>query len=385
MPRLPIEQVSPTTVRMQGQDLLAFGGCNYLGLTNEQAVHAAVAAAMANFGISTTASRETTGNTLIHEELEAALAKFTGQEAAILSAEGYTANFTAAQGLADEHRVAIIDANAHRSIRNAATAAGMFVFEYEHLNVESAAWLIRQNADAGIAVMTDSVFAADGAVAPMRELLDLLPPHRACLLIDDCHGFAVLGPKGQGAVHHFGLSDPRVVMTTTLAKGLGCYGGAVLGRRGFIKRVQDRAWVYRSSTPVPPPLAAAALAALAILNESGTSRVAALRSRVDQLSKGLAELGLLSAASTTAGGALIPIFTFWFEPARAMTTVYESLLEAGVLAPLIAYPGGPTEHYFRIVVNASHTAADVDRLLLELGRALKSAGVSTAATASISA
>lgn len=374
MPRLPIEHATPTTVRMNGRELLAFGGCNYMGLAHDPAVHRAMADGLARYGISTTASRETTGNTLVHDTLEAALAAFTGQEAAILSAEGYTANFAAAQALTDTHRVAIIDANAHRSIRNAATAAGMFVFEYEHLNVESAAWIVKQNADAGVAIMTDSVFAADGAVAPMRELLEILPSTRASLVIDDCHGFAVLGPRGEGAIRHFDLDDPRVLMTTTLAKGLGCYGGAVLGREPLIKRLQDRAWVYRSSTPVPPPLAAAALKAVQIMEESGAAKVRTLRSRVEQLAAGLDSLGLLSKAHRA--GAAIPIFTFWFEPQKAMNLVYESLLGAGILAPLIAYPGGPTEHYFRVVVNACHTEGDIDRLLVALSRALREAGVS---------
>ena len=359
---------------MNGREILAFGGCNYMGLAHDPAVHRALTEGLARYGISTTASRETTGNTVVHDALESALAAFTGQEAAILSAEGYTANFAAAQALAEDHRVALIDANGHRSIRNAATAAGMFVFEYEHLNVESAAWLVRQNADAGVAIMTDSVFAADGAVAPVRELLAVLPKGRASLVIDDCHGFAVLGPRGEGAIRHFELDDSRVLMTTTLAKGLGCYGGAVLGRQALVKRVQDRAWVYRSSTPVPPPLAAAALKAVQIMEEGGAAKVRTLRSRVERLAEGLDSLGLLSKAQRA--GAAIPIFTFWFEPQRAMTLVYESLLGAGILAPLIAYPGGPTEQYFRVVVNACHSESDIDRLLAALAKALREAGSS---------
>jgi len=381
--RLPIENASPTTVRMNGRDFLAFGGCNYMGLAHDQEVHAALAAALARFGISTTASRETTGNTRLHEQLESQLAAFTGQEAAILSAEGYTANFAACQAIADTCRVALIDSHSHRSLRNAATAAGMFVFEYEHLNVDSAAWLARQNADAGVAILTDSVFAADGAVAPLSDLLHILPCARATLVIDDCHGFAVLGPNGEGAIRHFGLDDERILMTTTLAKGLGCYGGAVIGRSGIIKRVQDLAWVYRSSTPVPPPLAGAALAALRILAREGGARIAALRANALRLSAGLARLGLLAPRSIPGHNAhgngptpaLIPIFTFWFEPATAMRAVYEHALASGVLAPLIAYPGGPTEHYFRIVVNAMHSPADIDQLVHVIEAGMSAAGV----------
>jgi 8-amino-7-oxononanoate synthase len=366
MARIPVESCTPTTVTVGGREILAFGGCNYLGLAHHPAVHAALTRALSVYGISTTASRETTGNTLAHEALEADLAAFTGQEAAILSAEGYTANFMAAQGLAPEIGVALIDANSHRSIRNAATAAGMQVFEYEHLNADSAAWLVRQYADCGVAIFTDSVFAADGAIAPLAELLATLPRHRAALVVDDCHGFCVLGPGGRGAVPHLKLDDPRVVITTTLAKGLGCYGGTVLGRASFVRLVRERAWVYRSSTPVPPPMAEACRAALGVMQRD-SSLVTTLRANASRLRACFERLGLPLPPEG------IPIFTFYLTPAERMQVAHESMLKDGVLAPLIEYPGGPSPRYFRIVVNAAHTPADMDRLEASLERALASA------------
>lgn len=367
MARLPVESSSATSVTVNGRQLLAFGGCNYLGMANRAEVHDGLVAAMSKYGISTTASRETTGNTLLHEELEAALAEFTGQEASLLSAEGYTANFMCAQALTDDLRVAIIDANSHRSIRNAATAAGMFVFEFEHLNPDSAAWLIRQHADAGVAIMTDSVFAADGAIAPLRELLSILPSQRSALVVDDCHGFCVLGPGGRGAVPHIGIDDPRVCITTTLAKGLGCYGGMVLGRSKFVRTVRERAWVYRSSTPVPPPLAGAALSAVKWLQSNG-SIVATLRDNIKRMRSIMEHLGLTTPPQD------IPIFTFYLDNDARNQAVHDQLLADGILAPLIEYPGGPCERYFRVVINAMHTAADIERLGDKLERAMKACG-----------
>jgi 8-amino-7-oxononanoate synthase len=367
MARIPVESSTATTICVNGRQLLAFGGCNYLGMANRSQVHEGLVAALSQYGISTTASRETTGNTLIHEELESALAEFTGQEASILSAEGYTANFMCAQALTDDLRVAIIDANSHRSIRNAATAAGMFVFEFEHLNPDSAAWLIRQHADAGVAVMTDSVFAADGAIAPLRELLSILPAQRSALVVDDCHGFCVLGPGGRGAVPHLGIDDPRVCITTTLAKGLGCYGGTVLGRTKFIRSVRERAWVYRSSTPVPPPLAGAALAAVKWLQANG-SIVTTLRDNIKRMRSIMEHLGLPTPPQD------VPIFTFYLDNDARNQSVHDQLLADGILAPLIEYPGGPCERYFRVVINAMHTAADIERLGDKLDRAIKASG-----------
>ncbi len=365
MPRLPIENASPTTITLSGRTYSAFAGCNYLGLGAHPRVIRALATAAQRMGISTTASRETTGNTLVHEALEAELAHFMGQEAAILSAEGYTANFMALQALAFTHRIAIIDTHAHRSIRHAAIAAGMQVFEFEHLNIDSAAWLCKQYGDQGVVVMTDSVFAADGAIAPLPQLLDCLPAKRGALLVDDCHGLCVLGQGGRGTVSHFGLSDPRIVITTTLAKGMGCYGGAVLGTKQFIQHAQDNAWVYRSATPVPPPMAEAVREAVRILRED-TTLVDNLRRNIALMRQSLFLLGLQLPPEG------VPIFTFAISPEDRMQRVHDMLLEQGVFAPLISYPGGPAERYFRVVVNASHTPEQIDTLCRLLAEAMES-------------
>jgi len=348
---------------LDGRDLVAFAGCNYLGLGSHPRVIAALTDAARRLGLSTTASRETTGNSISHEALEAELAAFVGQEAAILSAEGYTANFMAMQSLAVNHRIALIDSGAHRSLRHAAMAAGMQVFDYEHLKVSSASWLCKQFADQGVAILTDSVFAADGAVAPLPGLLQALPQVRGTLVVDDCHGFCVLGPSGRGSISHFGLDDPRIVVTTTLAKGLGCYGGAVMGRRGFIRSVQEQAWVYRSSTPLPPAMAEACREAVRMLRED-TMLVDSLRTNIDTMRQALFLLGLPLPPPG------VPIFTFALSPIERQEAIHESLKDKGLFAPLIAYPGGPAERYFRVVVNARHDARQIDGLARELAAAM---------------
>jgi 8-amino-7-oxononanoate synthase len=374
MGRIPVESSTPTTVKVEGKDILAFGGCNYLGLSHEPLVHVAISEALSRFGVSTTASRETTGNTTIHQALEDELARFVGLEAGILSTEGYTANFMALQALAIDHGVAIIDAQAHRSVLHACRAANMQVFEYEHLNPDSASWLLRQYADAGVVLMTDSVFAADGAVAPLEALLNALPARRATLVVDDCHGFCVLGPGGRGAVPAAGLIGrgraSQIVVTTTLAKGLGCYGGVVMGTKRFVDLVQAKAWVYRSSTPVPPPLVAGARRALGLIQQE-PSRIDRLRTNIGRMRAVFERLGL---PLPPAG---IPIFTFYLDDPAAMQRVHAMLLEKGVLAPLIDYPGGPAPWYFRIVVNAAHSETDIDRLDEALKSALKACGFNT--------
>jgi 8-amino-7-oxononanoate synthase len=390
MARLNVESSTATHMVVDGRELLAFGGCNYLGLAHHPAVLGAVREGLQKYGISTTASRETTGNTNVHDGLERDLAAFFQQEAAILTAEGYTANIALAQALCHRHGVALIDARAHRSLRSAATSAGMQVFEYEHLNPDSAAWLVRQYGDQGVAIFTDGVFAADGAVAPITDLLVVLPKQRSTLVVDDCHGFCVLGENGRGTVSEAGLNDPRLCITTTLAKGLGCYGGAVIGRRTLIDQIREGADVYRRSTPAPTPLAMAARAALAVIQRE-TELVGLLRRNTAAMRQILQDTGVeLSDVNIPQGSRLqavggtamlappalaaavekVPIFTFTLDSPERMVRVHQQLLEAGIYAPYIEYPGGPTANFFRLTVSARHTREHLATLADELARAL---------------
>lgn len=378
MARLNVESTTATTITVDGRELLAFGGCNYLGLSHHPAVLGAVREGLAKFGISTTASRETTGNTVIHDKLEQDLAAFVRQEAAILLAEGYTANIAVAQALSRRHGVALIDSRAHKSLRSAAASAGMQVFEYEHLNPESASWLVRQYGDQGVVIFTDGVFAADGAVAPVAELLAVLPRQRAVLVVDDCHGFCVLGARGEGTVSEAGADDPRLCITTTLAKGMGCYGGAVIGRRSLIDNIRDNADVYRRSTPVPTPIAMAAKAALGVIQRE-TELITNLRRNTEAMQQILAipainfesavphqpaagDGGLATLVSPAVAPHKVPIFTFTLESSEKMERVHKALLDAGIYAPYIEYPGGPTQRFFRLTACAKHTPEHIQRL-----------------------
>jgi len=379
--RIPVESASATEIVVEGKKLTGFGGCNYLGLAHHPEVLNAVRAGLDRYGLSTTASRETTGDTMAHENLEAELANFFQTQQCLVTPEGYSANLALGQALARDYRVAITDEKCHRSVSHAATAAGMRVIAYPHLDSRAAGALAGEYVREGVVILTDGVFAADGSIAPAKALFEVLPKGRALLVIDDCHGFCVLGRSGRGTADHHGLSaaglplDSRVLITTSLAKGLGCYGGVLAGPSSIIQHAQDIASVYRGTTPAPPAIIEGARQALKIV-EREPILMQKLRSNTDRLRKGLQKLAI-SLYPTPA-----PIFTFVTGDTASMERIHRRLIDSGYLAPLIAYPGGPTDRYFRVTVNAMHSAEQIDGLLAAFALAMDSEPTSRADVAS---
>lgn len=371
MARIPVESASATEIVVEGKKLTGFGGCNYLGLAHHPEVLNAVKAGLDRYGLSTTASRETTGDTTSHDSLEAELAAFLQTQQCLVTPEGYSANLALGQALARDHRVAITDEKSHRSVSHAVAAAGMRVIAYPHLDVRAAGALAGEYVKEGVVILTDGVFAADGSIAPAKGLFEVLPKGKALLVIDDCHGFCVLGRSGRGTADHHGLTaqgvtlDPRVVITTSLAKGLGCYGGALAGPSSIVQLAQDIASVYRGTTPAPPAIIEGSRQALKVVARD-PMLIQKLRANTDRLRRGLQKLGI-SLYPTPA-----PIFTFVTGDMPSMERIHRRLISEGFLAPLIAYPGGPSEHYFRVTVNAMHSAEQIDGLLAAFGRAIDS-------------
>jgi len=395
MTRLTFRELSPVQVCLVTPEgdrpLLAFAGCNYLGLSAHSGVHAALTAALPRFGISASASRQTTGNTTLHEELELALASHMGFEAAVLTPEGYTANLALAEALARRSPLALIDQRSHRSITHAMEAAGIPCRHFPHGDADAAHVIAGElratHPGRPLLLATDGVFAADGSVAPLPDLARALK-RGEILFVDDCHGLGTLGPHGEGTLRHWtdrsgvigqerrrggvdaaadwlsrGLpGELEVCATTTLGKGLGCYGGAILGTPSLIALVLERSSLYRATTPVPPPLAAAALEALRCCRQE-PSLLARLRRNSDALRLLLKRAGFCCPDSPT------PIVAFTLESVEAMESLHRALLEDGILAPLIDYPGGPASRYFRLSVSALHDESHFEQLAAALERA----------------
>ena len=223
-PAPALERLSATRVRLAGRELVAFAGCDYLGLAHHPEIFAALQRESARSGVSAGASPTTTGRHPAHDELECALADFLGVERVLLTADGYLSNLVAAQALAPDVSRALVDHESHVSVRDAVRAAGFAHAEYADLPALRA--LLAGGAPS--VIFTDGVFPSQRRRADVAELVTLLDRGARALVVDDCHGLGVHGPEGRGTCA--GLAHANLLVTGTLSKALGSAGGFVWGQ-----------------------------------------------------------------------------------------------------------------------------------------------------------
>jgi 8-amino-7-oxononanoate synthase len=238
---------------------------DYLGLSQHPDVIDGGVAALRMWGAGATGSRLVTGDTELHQEFESELADFVGAAAGLVFSSGYTANLGAVVGLSGPGSLLVSDAHSHASLVDACRLSRARVVITPHRDVDAVDAALASRDEERAVVVTDSVFSADGALAPIRELHDVCRAHRALLLVDEAHGLGVRG-GGRGLLHELGLAGaPDVVMTTTLSKALGSQGGVVLGPSAVRAHLIDAARSFIFDTGLAPAAVGAARAALRVL------------------------------------------------------------------------------------------------------------------------
>ncbi|MEU3621823.1 8-amino-7-oxononanoate synthase [Amycolatopsis coloradensis] len=253
-------------IRQAQEPELDLAGNDYLGLARDKRVAGAAAAAALRWGAGATGSRLVSGTTEVHAELEHELARFCGTQAALVFSSGFTANLGAVTALSGADSAIVTDKYIHASLIEGCRLSRSDIAAVAHSDPSAFKHALATRRKPRALVVTDSVFSVDGDIAPLEQLAGVCREHGASLLVDDAHGFGVLGEGGRGAVHAAGLSSaPDVVTTITLSKSLGAQGGAVLGPRRVIKHLVDTARSFIFDTGLAPASAAAALAALTAL------------------------------------------------------------------------------------------------------------------------
>ncbi|MFF9118763.1 8-amino-7-oxononanoate synthase [Streptomyces massasporeus] len=252
--------------RAADSESLNLAGNDYLGFTRRTEITEAAADAARRWGGGATGSRLVTGSTTLHAELEGELADFCGFEAALVLSSGYMANLAALTALSSRDSLIVSDAANHASIVDGCRLSRAETMIIAHRDVGAVRKAFDAHAGRRALAVTDSVFSVDGDAAPLVELADACRAHDAALLVDDAHGFGVLGSGGRGALDAANIAGcTSVVATLTLSKSLGSQGGAVLGPARVIDHLVNTARTFIFDTGLAPAAAGAALAGLRTL------------------------------------------------------------------------------------------------------------------------
>jgi 8-amino-7-oxononanoate synthase len=251
---------------------------DYLGLSQHPDVIDGGVQALRTWGTGATGSRLVTGDTELHQEFESALAEFLGFPTALVFSSGYTANLGAVVGLSGRDALVVSDAYSHASLVDACRLSRARVVVTPHRNVDAMDAALASRTEQRAVVITESVFSADGTLAPLLQLHEICRRHCALLIVDEAHGVGVRGVGGRGLLHELGLADaPDVVMTTTLSKSLGSQGGVVLGSAAVREHLINAARPFIFDTGLAPAAVGAALAALDVLRAEPWRPEAVLR------------------------------------------------------------------------------------------------------------
>jgi 8-amino-7-oxononanoate synthase len=361
---------------IDGMRYLFFGGTSYLGLAGRLEVIEAACEAVRKYGVHSATSRTGFGTNPPTAAVERLAAEFFAKEEAYYYVSGYVGNHILIQALAERFDVIVADELAHYCLCEAAKLPGKPIVSFRHRDVgDLAAKLSKCRAEGRRPlVMTDGIFAATGALAPIDKYIGLLEDcGTATLLIDDAHGFGAVGANGRGTLEYFDLWGPAVnadvkpnggcaiYVSGTLSKAIGGFGGILAGSAGLTDRARATSHYHDGASAPASPVAGASAKALEIVLREPQLR-ARLQANVARLRRGLGEIGHPVEDSPA------PIIGATVGNADNMRRIHRELKASGILVPYSTYSGAGKEGTLRIAVFASHTDEMLDRLLAEFRR-----------------
>lgn len=366
----PLESGTGPVVRVAGREVVLLASNDYLGLAGHPEVVAAAVEATKTYGAGSGAARLMSGSLPPHLQLEKALARFKGTEAALTFGSGYLANIGAIPALIGRGGLILADRLCHASLIDGCRLSGADVRIYRHNDLEHLAALLGKRREGRrTLIVTDGVFSMDGDLAPLPELATLAESHEARLYVDDAHGTGVMGAHGRGTIEHYGLETRIPLQMGTLGKALGSSGAFIAGSDQSIQYLLHRCRSFIFATAPPPGSAAAAVAALDIVQREPERRRRLWDNR-ERLFTGLRRLGFTLAPTVS------PIMPILIGDAETAVRFSEQLLALDIFAPAIRPPTVPTEtSRIRVTVTSEHTAAQIDQALVAFERAGRTTGV----------
>jgi 8-amino-7-oxononanoate synthase len=358
--RVTLDSAQGPLVRIGAREYLNFCSNDYLGLAAHPRVVERLQRAAAQYGVGSGASHLVCGHSAPHEQLEEALAEFTGRQRALLFSSGYMANTGILTALLQRGDCVFEDRLNHASLLDGGLFSGARFQRFPHNDVAALAAKL-QAASGPSLVVVDGIFSMDGDAAPLAELAKLCAAQDAWLMVDDAHGFGVLGASGVGSTEAAGLAaDDVPVLMATLGKALGTAGAFVAGSEVLIEALIQQSRNYIYTTALPPAVAAASLEALALVRDEPWRREH-LAKLIERFRAGAQQLGLPLMHSNSA---IQPLLVG--DATRAVQWS-ERLRERGFLISAIRPPTVPAgTSRLRVTLSAAHTAEQVDQLLSQL-------------------
>ncbi len=362
---IPLAGSEGTEVEIGGRRLIMIGSNNYLGLTHHEHVRQAAIDAIGRYGTSCSGSRFLNGTLELHEELERRLAAFMGMEAALCFSTGFQTNLGAISAICGKDDVILCDRENHASIIDGCRLSFADVRKFRHNDMaDLEAQLQRAGKGTGKLIVVDGLFSMMGDLAPLQEIRELADRYGARLMVDEAHSMGVLGPRGRGAAEHCGIAADIVM--GTFSKSFASLGGFIAGPAKVIEYMKHHARPLIFSASIAPASAAAALAALDLIETRPDMRRRVLQI-AHRVRTGLRDLGF-----QTAGTLASPIVPVIVGNQERMLRLWRALFEAGLFTNAVTQPAVPIgQDLIRTSYIASHTDEQIDEVLArfaEVGR-----------------
>lgn len=355
-----------TEVMIEGNKYVLFSSNNYLGLATDSRLKERAMNGISLYGTGSGGARLTTGNMVIHEQLEREIAELKGTEASILFSSGYLANVGFISSVMGEGDVIFSDAWNHASIIDGCRLSKAVTIRYAHADMLDLEEKLRAwQGDGKKLIVTDGVFSMDGDIAPLPEIVALAKKYNAYILVDDAHGTGVLGERGGGTVDYFGLQHEVDFVVGTLSKAVGTEGGFVAGSSLAIQYLRNRARTFIFQTALSPGVIEAAREGVRLIQYEPERRQRLLKN-AHFLYTNLARQGFTIGPSNT------PIISLLIGDANQAVQFSEQLMEEGIFIPAIRPPTVPQgSSRLRITVMATHTEKQLQTVVdhvCEIGR-----------------
>lgn len=352
-----LDSAAGPRVRRDGTELWNFASNDYLGLARHPEIEQALIEGVRLYGAGSAASRLVSGSLPPHRQLEDALAAAKQTEAALTFSSGFATALGVIPAVVGKSDFIILDKLSHACLIDASRLSGATIRVFPHNQVAKLQSLVAsiraKHPHSRVLIATESVFSMDGDVCPLAEIVAVAETYDAMILLDEAHGFGVLGNSGMGLAEEFGLQHRITFQMGTLSKAAGLAGGYVAASREWIDLLVNRARSFIYSTAPPPSIAHAALGAVELIRSDEGKRLRSLlRDRISLLTK-----------SRTPSGPITPIHPFILGSNEAVLSAAADLAAHGYLVPAIRYPTVPRQSArLRVSLSATHPPEVVDEL-----------------------